>query len=258
MASSASAPSPAPPLPFSPSPKLSFTELFNKWIQSIGIIVAAIWGAYTFIYKEIILPKAAPDNITINLQLKRLGAAKHKTSLVPVEMRISATNPSSQRVYLLPNKWMVWGYKTAPRNDDSLDAFYARAADSMNKRLPQVAERYARYGEGGIVAGGGIFPDNQLNPGETLTRTIIFYVPLDQYDSIFAQTVISSFAAPSGLALEWKFDNKSQSIQSTLYVIESNQRRLAKKDENGEITDPIAKKLGFEVATSSTELSLWE
>lgn len=253
MASSASAPSPAAP----PSLQLSFTELFNKWIQSIGIIGAAIWGAYTFVYKEIIQPKAAPVNITINLQLKRAGASKPKTSLVPVEMRISATNPSSRKIYLLPNKWLVWGYKTVPKNDTT-DAFYELAADAMNKRLARVAERYASYGKGSIVAGGSIFSDLTLNPGETLARTIIFYVPLDQCDSIFAQTVISSLEAPSGLELEWKFDKNSETIQSTVYVVnERNERRLAKTGQSGEIKDERAKELGFQVATSSAELSLW-
>src|SRR5438093_325085 len=111
----------------------SFGESLNTWVQAIGIIIAACWGVYTFGYKEIMVPKSAPVNITLNLQLKKIGGAPAKGDLVAVEMRASATNPSSRDIHLLPNAWIAYGIGiTAIPGDESgvTKAAEARLADS--------------------------------------------------------------------------------------------------------------------------------
>src|SRR5690349_16115704 len=40
--------------------KRTFAEQLNTWMQIAGILIAAVWGVYTFVFKEITTPKAAP------------------------------------------------------------------------------------------------------------------------------------------------------------------------------------------------------
>jgi hypothetical protein len=67
----------------------SVGEVIRSWIPPIGIVIAAVWGVYTFIYKEIIIPQSAPVNVSIGLQIQEAGIAKdveHSLSAVLVEV----------------------------------------------------------------------------------------------------------------------------------------------------------------------------
>jgi hypothetical protein len=240
-------------------PKSTFTENFNKWVQSIGIIVAALWGAYTFVYKEIAVPKSAPVNISINLQLRKLSTAKPKKALVAMEMRVSASNPSSRRIYLLQNKWMVWGYTANPKKPEDPDCFYARTADLMNDQLGQFSERHASWSTRNIVAGGSLFDDDKLSPNETITRTIIFYVPPDQYDSVRAEALIPTSEVENRLKVQWRSGKGTEDTMLTIYLVgDHGQLEPTKIDERGRPNDERVKGLGYQLSGTSTEISLWE
>lgn len=42
-----------------------------RGVQTTAIVLAGVWALYTFVYKEILLPKSAPVNVSIDLQLKK-------------------------------------------------------------------------------------------------------------------------------------------------------------------------------------------
>jgi hypothetical protein len=259
MASSAPPPSPSFPSPALHSKKLVFAELFNKWAQSIGIVVAAIWGAYTFIYKEIMLPQESPINISVNLQLKKAGTGKPKASLIPVEMRISATNPSSRTIYLLPGYWIAWGYQTTPKDDNDPSAFYERMAEEMNAQNGQYSERHSASSPRSIVAGGSLFSDDSLSPNETLTRTIMFYAPRDKYDSVLAQINMPSIEAKEGLQVQWRVNKEDSTVEGILYLVnKQGERTLAKRDEKGHLADQKVKDMEYQMTTTSAEIPLWK
>ncbi len=246
------------PLPGLAPKRLPFTELFSKWVQSIGIIIAAIWGVYTFIYKEIELPQQAPINISFNLELKKAGAGKPKTSLIPVEIHVSAKNPSSRTIYLLPSYWIAWGYKTGPKDNMDSGAFNERLAALMNAQEGQDSERHSVSSARSIVAGGSLFSDDSLSPNETLTRTIMFYAPRDKYDSVLAQVNMPSFEAQEGLEMQWKV-NEDGSVEGTLYVINKDGTRTpAKKDEKGRLADQKVTQMEYQLSTTDAEISLWQ
>ena len=108
------------------SSERSIAKELNTWVQTIVIIIAFIWGAYTFIYKEIVLPKAAPVNVTVDLLLKKIGPPNsplqkgENGALIAIEMDVSAANPSSRSVNLFPSVWFAHGYKvrSIPENKD--------------------------------------------------------------------------------------------------------------------------------------------
>src|SRR6266513_4802955 len=116
-------------------PKRSLGERLNTWVQTIGILIAAAWGVYTFVHKEITAPRAAPVNISLDLQLKKLGANEPNKELVAVELKASATNPSTREIHLLPNLWTAYGINVVaakPNDSDFRKLLVSSLADPGN------------------------------------------------------------------------------------------------------------------------------
>lgn len=229
-------------------------ETLNTWVQIIGIIVAAVWGGYTFVYKEIKVPQSAPINITMNLQLKKVGTGNVKKPLVAVEMHVSATNPSSRKVYLLPGAWIVYGFKIAPA-DENPDSLNKRAGALMSAQEGEYVLRHAEVVASAVVAAGSLFPDQVLNPSETLTRTIIFYVPRHEYDRISAVTLMPSAEVDHRFELQWTVDEETDELVPAMYLIGAGGKRTPMKKEKGQMF-PTDKRLRS--SASSSQLSLWE
>jgi hypothetical protein len=238
------------------SPERTFAQELNTWVQTIGIIIAALWGAYTFIYKEVMLPRSAPVNITVDLQLKKIGTATsqaqdEKTPLIPVEMRISATNPSPREVYLLPTAWIAYGAKVNISRGSG--AFATQAASVLNSSNGFYVEKHAASVGSSVVAIGSLLKDSVLKPHETATRTIVFHVPPGIYDLLDVQAIIPTLAKKGGAALEWKFDKDNGLVPVVYRVGASGERKEMEKTRDGEYSDTH---LELQSATSMAILSL--
>jgi hypothetical protein len=255
----------------------SFGQKFNTWIQTFGIIIAAAWGVYTFIFKEIIIPKATPINITLSLQLHKIGEENIKIegekSLIAIEMKVSATNPSSRTVYLLPNIWVAYGKKIVAINNDS---FNDRVADALQPDDYDVhilsVERHSEIKSASMVAVGRLFIDNFLRPGEKALRTLIFHVPAKKYDLLEVFLMMPTVADYGLIELEWKLDDNQEGvIIDKIYSIETQcvwwtfcirktpgERKLVEKDKSGyfDFKNQIFNKAEYQMQSSTGELSL--
>jgi len=231
--------------------KRTFGENLNTWVQTVGILIAAVWGFYTFVYKEIKLPKSAPVNITLNLQLKKIGTGATKGDLTAVEMKCSATNPSSREIHLLPSAWIAYGMTiTATSTDDSNFIKDANAALIDSERISTV-QRHAKNQKTSVVATGKLFDDTGLKPGETTGRTIIFYVHQNDYDLVDLTTVMPSVADVRGIELEWTLTKESE-LHPTVYRVDKNGKRTPIGDN-----DRLDKRLELQMARANVEISLW-
>ncbi len=237
------------------SQERTFGENLNTWVQTIGIIVAALWAAYTFGYKEIMVPKSVPVNITLNLQLKKIGTGSGKRPLLPIEMRTTATNPSSRTVYLLSSAWIARAYKLVSPHDGNAASFNKLAADSLKSHEGNFVERHSLVESSSVVvvAVGSLFPDETLKPGETLARTVIFHVPPDKYDELEVKALMPHVKARSGIELEWTMGENSDLDFSMYRVSAGGERKPTEKDKTGSYSD---EKIGFAVAVSAAELPL--
>lgn len=229
----------------------TFAKTLNTWVQTIAIIVAAVWGGYTFVYKEIILPKAAPINVTVNLQLKKASNGDLKYPLVAIEMHVSATNPSSRKVYLLPNAFFVSGIKLDP-DGEMPDSFNKRVAALISAQEGQSMMRHAKLGLPTIVAAGSLFPDRWLSPGETISCTIIFYVSRKEYALIDAKTLVPSVEVKSGIELQWAIDEKTNEVVPTMYRVDPSGKREPMNEKEAD------EQTGYQQAVYDSQFSLWE
>lgn len=225
-------------------------EKLNTWVQTIGIIAAGIWAAYTFVYLQYLLPKSTPINVTLNLQLKKIGTGSGKRPLVPIEMKITAINPSPRTVYLLASAWVVSGYKLISPQDRKSPL--KDVAQHLNSGDEEYVERHSSFGSPSVVTVGSLFGDDSLQPGETVSRTVIFYVPPGKYDKLDAEVDIPNISAEDVAKVEWTYDENSGLEYS---VRETRQGKPIKQDE---IESYLNNKFGFQWATSNSVLSLWD
>lgn len=244
------------------SSERSIAQKLITWIQIIGIVIASSWGVYTFIYKEIWLPRAAPVNVTVDLHLKKIERPNSQLlkgedkALIAVEMAVSATNPSSREVTLFPSVWIAVGYNVSALRKNP--QFAEQVNSSLNlEGVSQVEKHAAVYTTSpDPVAIGRLFPDTALKPNEKATRRIVFHVPPGQYDLIDVQVYVPTMTKKGGATLEWKYDEKTKSLNVILYRVTKNgERKEMEKDKGGGYSDTT---LELQSVTSVSTLSLWQ
>jgi hypothetical protein len=227
----------------------------NYWVQTVAIIVAGIWAAYTFIYLEFRKPAAAPTNLSTQITLQELGArqmsAPDGAVLVAVEIEITANNPSSRTVYILPNYWRAMGYRVGQR-PPALAWLDAANAGIRDRARAGAGEHYA-FASGALVASGSVVPDMELRPGESLSRSYVFYVPQGAYDLIDVETVVPSTSRPNGIDLNWRVQADGM-VNLEIYRVGEGERHALSPSEQGHF---LAEDLDLQSAESQRQLSLW-
>lgn len=261
------------------SSERSFAKELNIWVQTIAIIAAFFWGAYTFIYKEIMLPKAAPVNVTVDLQLKKIGQPNLQLQqvankgLTAIEMNISAVNPSYREVSLLPSVWVAYGYKVNKVISKNPDQDFSK---QVNKYLKMENNRIQIEKNASLdplptiyplspIAVGRLFLDNCLKPNEKVTRKIVFYVPTGKYDLIDAVAVLPAlgkkekglFWWKEKMDLEWKYDEK-QGLYSEAYRVNNNGKRKKIVENKSDLYMNDNNDFEMQWSKSLSTLSLWQ
>ena len=227
------------------SQKRSIAQELNTWVQTIGILIAALWGAYTFIYKEITVPKTAPVEVTVELQLKKIvrpdsqrQQGKNK-ALIAVEMEVSAKNPTSRKIYLLPSAWVAYGIKVEALSKNL--EYSKQVTATVNAKRGGQIEKYARQSSDIVpVASGSLFQDDFLTPNGKVTRTIVFHVPPGGYDLIEVDAYVPTTAKDKEVAWEWKYDEKNGTLHRIVYSIAKNgERKEIERDKSGNVDSEL-------------------
>lgn len=206
------------------------------------------------------LPKSVPVNISVNLQLKKIGpkstnARGEKQDLIALELQTAATNPSPREVYLLKSAWIAVGCDIGKTGEDP--SFYENAERSLNEAQEGHLERYMAPGACSYVAAGHLFGDTVLKPNETTRRTKIFYLPVDKFDHVEVQVRMPTSEQREGVELQWKINDLG--LEAVLYhVAKDGQRTEFAKDKDGAYIERDLARFGLQEAHSSSSLSLWQ
>jgi hypothetical protein len=226
----------------------------NYWVQSVAIIFAGLWGAYTFVYLEIARPASAPINLSAQVEVREAGArpVADGPALVAIELEITATNPSSRTVYLLHNYWRATGLRVGAR-DASVD-WVAFGNQQVASRAPSLAGDNYVVNSATMVAFGSVMPDTSLKPGESVSLTYVFYVREGEYDLIDVETVVPTASNEGSVDITWTV-TPDGNVAPTVYRLEGGERRqLGEEEVTAAYSDPD---LSLQSATSRRQLSLW-
>jgi len=157
------------------------SQLIHSWIQSLGILIAAGWGVYTFVYTDILVPYSKPANLTLEADITPVQGRRAGTKGIEVMLAAKATNSSSRTVYLLANYWLLSALKRRFL-EEPVPQDEQRLIESGNKvlRLGQLShyERHVTSEPAPVLlAIGRLFDDDVIQPGESINRSILVRIP---------------------------------------------------------------------------------
>lgn len=229
----------------------------NFWVQTVAIIFAGLWGAYTFIYLEITKPAAAPINLSAQVHVREAGArpvaeGSRGGALLAIELDITASNPSTRTVHILSNYWRATGMRVGER-DASID-WIEFANQQVEARAPNLLGHQYVVNGAQMVAFGSVMPDTSLKPGESVSLTYVFYVREGEFDLIDVETVVPTASTEGSVEVTWTVVPDG-SVTPTVYRLEGDERRQLSEEEVTQAyrdTD-----LSLQSATSRRQLSLW-
>lgn len=200
----------------------------HEWTKTVAVVVAALWGMYTFIWKDILVPNWAPASLVIEVKPRQEGPEARPeaggTGPSRLRLRVIATNPSSRTLYLLPN---VWWASAIQRSQADPGRSFETAANAV-LRDPSVlqAERGQELVSTGVVATGRLFIDGQILPGETLSQDLSIALPrsdspvaLQFFVPALTRKPVSGSGKPllfAGQRLGWAYNEENEMLYPVL------------------------------------------
>lgn len=156
------------------------SELLHEWIRSGGILIAAAWGMYTFIWKDMLVPAWQPAHLTLEASLTPVPNRPSTAAGLEMTLAVKATNASSRPVYPLANIWWLRGLQRDPRQgtpaamdqqfrQDSNRALLGDAPEQVERGVSQVPRQ--------LLAVGRLFNDDVVQAGDSISRTILVRIP---------------------------------------------------------------------------------
>jgi hypothetical protein len=184
-----------PPHQQPPADRRKFsTEAHNNIVQTLAIILAGVWGVYTFIYQAKIAPSLEPPTISVSSTLEKAG---QKGNLIALRSTVTRHNVGQTGVRILGFTYNIVGIKTqfaaGTEAQTKLDLDIYQSSTVINARYydghPQ-QEVILRQGK--LFEGATTHPSSpsSLNPGEKISRDLIFYADNTRFDSIRFQVRI--------------------------------------------------------------------
>ena len=152
----------------------------HEWTKSLAVVVASLWGVYTFVWKDILVPSWAPASLVIEVtaqpgrQRAAVGEPQAPVSF-PLLFQVTATNPTQRPLYLLPGVW--WAESVERQETAKGLSFETAANEELFQPTLMHAERGKKFVSRGVLATGRLFPDNQILPGEKLSREFSITMP---------------------------------------------------------------------------------
>jgi hypothetical protein len=111
----------------------------HEWSKTVALVVAALWGVYTFIWKDILVPSWAPASLVIEVKPRGAGFETKPraggTGPSRLRLRVIATNPSSRTLYLLPSVWWATGMQ---RMETGAGQSFESEANAVLREVPAV------------------------------------------------------------------------------------------------------------------------
>lgn len=163
-------------------------ETLNSIVQTLAIIIAGVWGVYTFIYQAKIAPNLRPPTLSVTSTLEKAG---QKGNLIALRSTVTRHNVGQTSVRILGFTYNIVGVKTrfaaGGEPNPSFGQDISQSSTISATRYYDDQQRHEviiRHGK--LFEGATTLPSSpsSLNPGEQVSRDMIFYADNTQFDSI--------------------------------------------------------------------------
>ncbi len=163
-------------------------ETLNSAVQTLAIVLAGAWGVYTFVYEAKIAPGLAPPSVSVTSTLERVG---QRGDLVAIRSTVTRTNVGQAEVRVLGLTYNVVGVRMHFGEEPAAAGAMPRelppsstVAQARDYDEPEGGEVILRHGV--LFEGATALPSepSALNPGEAVSRDLIFYADPTRFASI--------------------------------------------------------------------------
>jgi hypothetical protein len=154
-------------------------------LQAFALLIAAAWGLYTFVYKEVIVPRNQPAALVVTPVLEAIG---RRGNVILARATFLMRNTSASKVYAPAMWYSVRGLKLASVERDDT-AYLRQLRDDAQKPYP--SSRFSQFTAIDVVATGKLSPEVEtwFEPGAEQRVEQILLIPADRYDAAQLQVV---------------------------------------------------------------------
>ena len=157
----------------------SSARIVRDLVQAFALIVAAMWGVYTFIYKEIVIPARRPASLVVTPTLEAIG---RRGDTVMARATFELVNRSDSKVYVPAVWYSVRGLKLEPIATE--DTAYLRQ-NRLNAQQPYPTARFSQFTAADVIGIGKVNTEVEywFEPGAEQRVEQLLYIPADRYDA---------------------------------------------------------------------------
>ncbi|MFL5542582.1 MAG: hypothetical protein ACJ8J0_26585 [Longimicrobiaceae bacterium] len=148
-------------------------------LQAFALLIAALWGLYTFLYKEVIVPRNRPAALVVTPVLEAIG---RRGDVVLARATFQMVNRSDSKVYVPAMWYSVRGLKLASVEQE--DTTYLRL-NRENAQKPFPTSRFSQFTAADLVGAGKVSTEVEtwFEPGAEQRVEQLLYIPADRYDA---------------------------------------------------------------------------
>jgi hypothetical protein len=188
-------------------------------IQAFALLVAAVWGGYTFIYKEVVVPARQPAALVVTPTLEAIG---RRGDLVLARATFHMVNRSDSKVYAPAIWYSVRGLKLEPVTPE--DTAYLRASREAASG-PYPTARFSQYSVADVIGMGKVAQEVEtwFDPDGEQRVEHLLYIPADRYDA--AQLQVQSLVSRNVSdvkEIRWRLDDNGDLEPRLVFKPESS------------------------------------
>jgi uncharacterized membrane protein YeaQ/YmgE (transglycosylase-associated protein family) len=231
----------------------NFRKELREWLQAIAIFLFGFAAIYQFWYKEVSTPQKSPVNVTTGVAINEAGSrdiSASGKSLEAIEVTVSATNPSSRNVYLLRNCWTAHAHQVQIHND-SEDWFFLANTELESPRKKNSIMTHYEVMSDVLVGAGYVFEQEILRPGESISRSFVFYLPRGAYDLLDVDVGLPTTPIQGSATAFWRFDHKDNNLKPKITIKDARDNTISQ--EEAEYNPGIQ----LQYALTTRQISLW-
>ena len=148
-------------------------------LQAFALLIAALWGLYTFLYKEVIVPRNRPAALVVTPVLEAIG---RRGDVVLARATFQMVNHSDSKVYVPAIWYSVRGLKLESVEQE--DTTYLRL-NRENAQKPYPTSRFSQFTAADLVGSGKVSTEVEtwFEPGAEQRVEQLLYIPADRYDA---------------------------------------------------------------------------
>ncbi len=217
------------------------SEQTHDWIRSGGIVVASVWGIYTFLWQSVLVPSWAPAHINLGISLTPGEGHRKTDGSREMTLKLTATNSSSRKIYLLTNAWQLFG---VDRRQGLQDAFLEDANGVLIGKALLQSEKYIVGSEFSTLAAGRMFDDDIIHPGETIERSFLVRIP-DAYMAAEVSLVVPVLTRPpdrhllGGKRMMWQLNSNEDLVPILCSTVQGASKTVVESEVQCDDPDVI-------------------